>query len=154
MQRDFWPVVEPDWNYRRTGADGRIADHLPVSPRPRSESARHVRFKKNRNAPGKTDLSSVCVSAQHQVESGVSCLAIDLRRVGQEDRDAALWNFRRRFLDVVRAIEMRVVDAREVDRILASSNGDAFVEEDRDAQSLKIGDHRDRVMIAEHAIDG
>jgi len=96
----------------------------------------------------------VYVSAQHQVESGVSRLAIGLRRVGQEDRDAALWNFRRGFFDVVRTIEMRVVDAREIDRILAPSNGDALVEEDRDTQSLKIGRHRDRVMITEHAIDG
>ena len=115
-----------------------------MSPRPGPESARHIRFKKNGNAPGKTDLSSMCVSTQHQVEPGVSRLAIDLRRVGQKDGNAALWNLRRCFLDVVRTIEMRVVDPREVDRILAPSNGDAFVEEDYDAQSLKVGNHLDR----------
>jgi len=122
MQGDFRSVVEPDWNHRRPRADGRIADHLPMSPRPRSESAQHSRFKKNGCAPWEADLSSVCVSAQHQVESSVCRLAIDLRRVGQEDRDAALWNSCRRFLDVVRAIEMRVVNTREVDRIVAPSS--------------------------------
>ena len=96
----------------------------------------------------------MCVSTQHQVEPSVSRLAIDLWRVGQKDGNAALWNLRRRFLDVVRTIEMRVVDPREVDRILAPSNRDAFVEEDYDAQSLKVGNHLDRVMITEHAIDG
>src|SRR6185312_7062649 len=62
MSRDFWSVVESNWNHRRSGTNGRIADHLSMSPGARSESSRHIRFEKNGNAPGKTDLSSVRVS--------------------------------------------------------------------------------------------
>ena len=54
------------------------------------------------------------VSAQHQGETSVRGLSIDFRSVREQDRDITRGNLRRRFFDVVGAIEMRVVDPREV----------------------------------------
>ena len=65
-----------------------------------------------------------------------------------------LWNFHRRLLNVIGAIEMRVIDTSKIDCVMSSSNGDAFIEEDGDTEGLKIGNHRDRVMIAKNGIDG
>ena len=73
------------------------------------------RLEQDRNAAGQAYLPAVGVSAQHQGETSVRGLPVDLRSVREQDRDITLGNFRRRFFDVVGAIEMRVVDPREVD---------------------------------------
>ena len=141
MQRDLRSIVEPDRNHRRSNPDGRVADQSLVSPKPRAKGAREISFKQNWNAARQTYLSAVRMTAQHEVKSGVGCLTIDLRRMGEKDRNTLLRNIRRRPLDIVRAVKMGVVHPGEVNRIRASPDGDALVKEEIDAQSFKIRDH-------------
>ena len=56
------------------------------------------------------------MAAEQQVEIGVGGLAIDLRRVRQEDGELVVRDLRGRLLDVVHAVVMGVVDAGEMDR--------------------------------------
>ena len=56
-------------------------------------------------------------------------------------------------LDIVHAVEMRVVDAGKMnDR--AGAIDPLLLVEHPDAHLLERGHHADRVVIAEHAIDG
>src|SRR6516165_2302965 len=112
-----------------------------MSPKPRAKGARKISFKQDRNASRQAYLSAVRMSAQHEIKSGVGCLAIDLRRVGEQNRNAFLRNVRRRLLDVVGAVKMGVVHSSKLNRIPTSLDGDTLVEEEVDAQSLKIGHH-------------
>src|SRR5208283_650494 len=107
----------------------------------------------DRNAAGQTDLAAMRVSAQHQIEAGVRGLPVDFRSVRKQDRNTALGNLRGRFFDVVDSEEMRVVDPREIDRGAPAIYDDAFVEKNPDAERLKVGNHGDRIVIAEHRVD-
>ena len=124
-----------------------------MSPCASAESARQIGFKQDRNATRQANLPTMRMSAQHQVEAGVGGLPINFRSVRKQDRDSTMWNIRRRFFDVVCAIEMCVVDPREVDRTPTAVYGDAFVEQHANAERLEVGNHDNRIVVAEHRID-
>jgi len=84
--------------------------HAPA-PKARGRS----RFKQDRNPAGQANLPTVRMSAEHQVKTGVGDLPIIFRSVRKQDGDTTMWNIRRRFFDVVCAVEMRVVHPREID---------------------------------------
>ena len=56
-------------------------------------------------------------------------------------------------LDIVHAIEMRVVDAGKMNGCAAALDLHLLVEQHPDAHLLERWHHADRVVIAEHAID-
>ena len=124
-----------------------------MSPCASAESARQIGFKQDRNAAGQANLPAMRVSAQHQIEAGVRRLPVDFRSVREQDRNATMRDLRRRFFDVVGPVEMRVVDPREINRSRPALDGDAFVEQHADAERLQVGNHGDRIVVAEHRID-
>ncbi len=124
-----------------------------MSPCASAESAGQIGFEQDGNAARQANLPTMRMSAQHQVETGVGGLPINFRSVRKQDRDTTMWNIRRRFLDVVCAIEMCVVDPGEVDRSPAAVYRDAFVEQHTNAECLEVGNHDNRVVVAEHRID-
>ena len=93
------------------------------------------------------------VPAQHQIEFGVCRLAIDLRRVRQQDRKPVIGQLRNRLLDVVDPVIVRVVDADDMDALVAAHQGLGFIEQHANPHLLQPGDHADRVVVAEHAED-
>jgi hypothetical protein len=52
------------------------------------------------------------VPAQQKIEPGVRGLPVDLRRMRQQDRECIQRDVGARLLQVVRAVEVRVIDAR------------------------------------------
>ena len=78
---------------------------------------------------------------------------VDFRGVRKQDRNTTSGNLRCRFFNVVDSKEMRVVDPRKIDRGAPALDNGAFVEKNPDAERLQVGDHRDRIVIAEHSID-
>jgi hypothetical protein len=102
MQCDLRSIVEPDWNHRRSYADRRVADHALVSPRARAESTRKFSLEQKGNAAWKANLSTMRVSAQHQVKSSVRRLTVDLRRMRKKNGNAIFRNVSRGLFDIVR----------------------------------------------------
>ena len=119
----------------------------------RRKNARQIGFEQDRNAARQADLPAVRMSAQHQVEAGVRGLPVDFGGVRQQDRDLAGWNILSRFFDVVGAIKMRVVHPSEIDRSRAAPYGEAFVEQRANAKRFEVGNHGNRIMVAEHRVD-
>ena len=70
----------------------------------------------------------------------------------QQNRESIARNWRGGFADVVGAIEMRVIDAGEIDRLVAARDRLALVEQHADPHRLHRGRHADRVVIAENAV--
>ena len=60
----------------------------------------------------------------------------------------------RGLLDIVHAVEMRVVDAGKMNGRAAALDPLLLIEQHLDAHLLERWHHADRVVIAEHAIDG
>src|SRR4029079_14625073 len=60
----------------------------------------------------------------------------------------------RGLLDIVHAVEMRIVDAGKMNGRAAPLDPLMFVEQHPDAHLLERRHHADRVVIAEYAIDG
>ena len=124
-----------------------------MSPCVSAESARQIGFEQDGNAAGQANLPPMCMSAQHQVKTGVCSLPLDFRSVREQDRDTTVWNISRRFFDVVCAVEMRVIDPREVDQGPPAVYGDAFVQQHAKAERLQVGNHGNRIVVAEHRVD-
>jgi len=57
------------------------------------------------------------------------------------------------FLDVVDPVVVRVVDADEMDALIAALEGFGLVEQHADPHFLQPRDHADRVVVAEHPED-
>ena len=62
-------------------------------------------------------------------------------------------DFLPRLLDIVDAIGAGVVDAGEMDRLIAAADRFGLVQQHADAHGLHARDHADAVVIAKHAID-
>ena len=59
------------------------------------------------------------MAAQEQIEPGMRSLPVNFRRVRQENSESVLWDLLRGLFDVVDPIIMRVVDAGQVDALIA-----------------------------------
>jgi hypothetical protein len=99
-----------------------------VPPRALSEPPRQHGVERDRNAARQADLAAVRVAAQEKIESGVRRLAVDLGRVGQKDRVGLERDRGGGLLDVVGAVEMRVIDAGDVNLVATALNRDALVD--------------------------
>jgi hypothetical protein len=114
---------------------------------------RQDRIKCDGDGAGQADLAAVGMAAQQQIETGVRRLAIDLRRVRQEDGEPVVGNIGRCLFDVVDAIIMRIVDAGQVDRFTVARNGLALVEQHPDSHFFESGNHANGIVVSQHAID-
>ena len=82
-------------------------------------------------------------------------LPVDLRRVRQQHEKLTLGDVGARLLDIVDAIEMRVVDAGQMDlRRRRGSSVTFSLSSMRNAHVLELGDHADGIVVSEHAVDG
>ena len=92
------------------------------------------------------------VSGEQHIKIGRCSLAIDLRRVRQQDRKRAPRDLRRRFLDVLRSEKVRVIDAGQMNTLISARERVAFIEQNPDAEPFESRYHADRIMIAEDTI--
>src|SRR5579872_2361788 len=92
--------------------------------------------------PGQAYLSAMGMTAQQQIEIGMRGLAIDLRRVRQQDRKLVVRDLGCGLLYVVDPEIVGIVDAGEVDPLQHAY-----------AHFLEPRHHPDRIVVAEHAID-
>ena len=69
------------------------------------------RTKGNWNRPGQTDLPTVGMTTQEQIEASMCSLAVNFRCMRQQDRKLPVWNFGRCLFDVVDPIIMGIVNA-------------------------------------------
>jgi len=60
------------------------------------------------------------MSAQEQIKIGICCLAIDLRRMRQQDREVVTGKLRRRFFDIVDPVVVSVIDPDQMDALIAT----------------------------------
>ena len=88
---------------------------------------------RNRNATGKADLSPVCASAEEQAEIGVGSLLIDLWGMRQEDGESFYRDSCCRLLNIIDAIKVCIINAGEVNSVIAAFNRVIFVQQHLDA---------------------
>src|ERR1700691_3610029 len=80
----------------------------------------------------------------------MSSLPVDLRRMREKNRKRLIGNFGGCLLDIVHAIEVCVVNAREIDSCAASFDCDVLIEQHPYANILKIRNHQDAIVVAEN----
>ena len=107
----------------------------------------NTEFQSERNGPGETDLASVGMAAQQQIEIGMRSLAVDLRRMGKENGKLGMRELRRGFFDIIDAIVVGVVDPRHMDALIAANDRRGFVEQHSDAHFFHAGHHADRIVV-------
>ena len=93
------------------------------------------------------------VAAQQQVEVGVRRLTINLGRMRQQNREFAIWDLRGRFLDIVHAVVMGVVDPGEVQNLTVAQQRLGLVDQHADAHCFERRHHADRIGVAQDGID-
>jgi len=91
--------------------------------------------------------------AEQQVEIGMRRLPVDLGRMRQQDRKFAAGKARRGLFDVVGAVVVSIVDPDQMDVLVTAFEGFGLVEQHADAHLLERGDHADRVVVAQHAVN-
>ena len=79
-------------------------------------------IKGDRDAPGEADLPPMGVSAQQQTEIGMGRLLINFRRVRKQDRERVARYPGTGLFDVVRTVEMRIVDASDIYALIISKS--------------------------------
>jgi hypothetical protein len=85
MQRNFWKTIKADGNDRCSDTDRGIAHHIAMFPWSRAHMPWQNRIKSDCDGLGRTDLTSMGVAAQKQIEISMCCLAVDFRRMRQQD---------------------------------------------------------------------
>jgi hypothetical protein len=85
MQRNFGKAVNANGNDRCSHADRRIADHIAMFPRSRPHMPWQDRIKRDWDRPRQTDLTAVSVATHKQIKTSMCGLAVDFRRMGQDD---------------------------------------------------------------------
>src|SRR5581483_8557627 len=137
----------------RSGTNRRVAEHFAVLPGAGTQAPWQHRIQREGYLPGKADLSAMRVAAQEQIKTCMGRLTIDFRRVRQQDRKRPIWDGRGSLFDIVDLEIVGVIDAREVDRLIAASNDLTLVLQHADAHGFEAGEHPNRVVIAQHAED-
>ena len=83
-------------------------------------------------------------------------LAVDLRRVGQENGEPVVWNFGCGFFDIVDRVIVRIVDAGQIDKLIATRDeGSAGAAGGHDGRRLTSRDPRHlahRATPADHQL--
>ena len=74
------------------------------------------------DATGKADLSPVRMPAEEQAKISIGSLLINLWRMRQQDRELPYRNPRRRLLNIIDAIKVCVINAGEIDLLIAAFN--------------------------------
>jgi hypothetical protein len=85
MQGNFGKAVNADGNDRCPHADRRIAHHIAVFPRSRPHMPWQNRIKRDWDRTRQTDLTPMSVTTYKQIKTAMCGLAVDFRRMGQED---------------------------------------------------------------------
>src|SRR5947207_318121 len=85
MQRNFGKAVNPDWNDRCSHPNRRIANHIAMFPRSRPHMPWQNRIKRDWGRPRQADLTPVSVATHKQIKTSMCGLAVDFRRMGQQD---------------------------------------------------------------------
>src|ERR1700730_7422473 len=91
--------------------------------------------------------------AQNERKPRVCRLPVDFRGMGQENRECAPRDFGCGLFDVVHPEEMRVVDPRQINTLVAARDPRALVEQHPDPDVLEPRHHANRIVIAEDAVD-
>jgi hypothetical protein len=111
MQGNFWKAINADGDYSASHTDRGVTYHVTVIPWPRAHMPWQNRTKGDWNRPGQTDLTTVGMTTQEQIEAGMCSLAVNFRCMRQQDRKRPVWNFGRCLFDVVDPIIMGIVNA-------------------------------------------
>ena len=69
---------------------------------------------------GQAYLAAMRVSAQQQPEAGKSSPVKDFRRVRKQNRELVPGNLRSCFLDVIRPVVVSIVNAGQIDALIAA----------------------------------
>src|ERR1700676_1025353 len=83
MQGDFRRTVQAHRNDARSSTHRGVANHVVILPGSRPHSSWQHRLQFDRNGSRETELPTVRVTAQQQIEISVSSLAIDFRCMRQ-----------------------------------------------------------------------
>src|SRR6516162_10820555 len=152
VQRDFRRAIEAYGNDGRARSDRRVSDQAAVGPSTGTQMPWQHRIKCEGYPAGKADLAAVGVSAQQQIKVRKGRLPIDLRRVRQQDRELLAWYSGNGLFNVVRTIEMRVIDADKMHALLLALDCFAFIEQHSDPHPLQTGNHANRIVISQYAV--
>ena len=115
---------------------------------------RQNRIQRNRNRTGQANLASVGVAAEEQFEISVRRLAVDFRSMRKQDGKFVVRNIGRGILNIVGPVVMGVINAGQVDTLTVTDDHLGFVQQHPYSHFFQSRDHADRVVIAQHAING
>src|ERR1700693_4728301 len=94
---------------------------------------RQNRIQRDRNRTGQANLTSVGVAAQEQFEVSVRRLAVNLRRMREQDGKFVVRYFGRRILDIVGPVVMGIIDTGEMDTLTVKGDRLGLVEQHPDS---------------------
>src|SRR5262245_26271201 len=120
MEGDFWRAVKADGNDSASHANRGVTYHLTITPWPRTHMPWQNRTKSDWDGPRQTDLTSVGMATQKQIEASMCSLTVNFRCMRQQNRERAIWNSGRCLFDVVDPIVVRIVNAGQVNRFIAA----------------------------------
>ena len=89
------------------------------------------------------------MTAQHQIEASIGRVSISLGGVGEKNRTTVSRNILGRAMAIVEMIEMRIVDASEMEFVSVALDLDMLVDQKPVSHGLHFRDEADRVVIAE-----
>src|SRR5262245_29482959 len=92
------------------------------------------------------------MAAEHESETRMRRLSIGLRCVRKKNRSRLFRNVLPGALVILKAIEVRVFDASDIELVTPALHLDGFIDQESEPQRFHCGDHVDRVVIAEHCI--
>ena len=114
MQRDLRRAVEARRHDADTSACRGVANHVVMLEAALPHGARQDAVERDGSAAGQAHLATMSVACQEDVEIGMRRLPIDFGRMRQENREGVVRDALRRLLDIIHAVEMRVVDASKM----------------------------------------
>ena len=136
MQGNFGKTINTDRDYSAPHTDRGVAFHFTVDPRSRTHTPWQNRTEGNRNRPRQTDLTTMGMATEKQVEAGMCSLTVNLGCMRQQDRKRVVWNLGRCLLYVVDPIVVCIVDAGQVNRFIRPPNCLTFVEQNPNSHFL------------------
>ena len=149
MHGHFRRAVEAGGDAAGTGAAGGVAVESVVGPGAGELGGRATSVADEGDAAGQADLSAVGVAGEHEVETVVERLVVDLGTVGEQDAAGALRDAAAGGLEVVGAVKVRIVEAGEMQILSVALNGGVFVEEHTESGGFEMRDDFDDVVVAE-----
>ena len=123
-----------------------------MPPRPVNHIARALGVALNVHAPRQADLPGVRVPAEHEVIAGRRGVAVDLRRVREQDRWRAGRDRLARAMQVVGLVEVRIVHTGEIEAGTLALQHHRLVEQESVAGRFQRRHELDEVVIAEDGV--